>query len=137
MWETVPTMAATGMRWVEGPGDGTEWYGENSIVPVWLILLPQKYGQTIVTASPKGLGAYAHRIHEGIPKGERDFAQKGNNWTRLICRKILENASVMAVSHDRFLQTSYTERDNLQSYLFERNQADAPKRKLPNLLNIR
>ena len=137
MWESVPTMAATGMRWVEGAGNGVEWYGEKSIIPVWLILLPQEYGQIIITASPKGMGAYLNNIHEGMRKGNRAIVKKGNNWTRLMCRKVLENAAVVAISHDRFFQTSYAERDNLQTYLFGRTLSDVSKLKLPNLLNIR
>ena len=134
-WETVPTMAATGMRWIEGPGNGVEWYGENSIIPVWLILLPQEHGQTIITASPRGMDAYSGKIHAGIRKGSRSNVKKGNNWTHLICKKVLANATDVAISHDRFFQTSYDERDNLQTYLFERTRPDAQKRKLPNLLN--
>ena len=137
MWETVPTMAATGMRWVEGPGNGVEWYGENSIIPVWLILLPQEYGQTIITASPKGIGAYLDNIHEGMRKGNRAVVKMDNNWTHLMCRKVLTNAAVVAISHDRFFQTTYAERDNLQTYLSARTLPEMSKLKLPNLLNIR
>ena len=136
MWSCVPAMAATGMTWAEGPGNGVEWFGENSKIPLWLILLPQEHGQTLVTASPKGQDSYSGNIHHGLPKNSRTLAEKGNNWTRMICQKVLANATDLAIGHDRFFQTSNAERDNLQSYLFERNMPNTPRRKLPNLLSI-
>ena len=139
MWETTPTMAAAGMKFMPGPGDRIEWYGHNSDIPVWIMLLPQSHGQTIITASPAGTEKYTREFHEGIPKGPPQFLQKGNQWTRMICIKLLTHAADIAVSHERFFQTSYHERDRLQEYIFMRNMEDnrTRKRELPNLLNIR
>lgn len=137
MWETAPTMAAAGMRWAEGPGNSIEWYGENSMIPVWLILLPQEHGQTIITASPKGMCDFSDNIHAGIRNGSRSIVKIDNNWTRLMCQKVLTNATDVAISHERFFQISSDERDNLQTYLSGRSLPDALKLELPNLLNIR
>ena len=137
MWETVPSLAATGMRWVEGPGNGIEWYGENSMLPVWIILLPQEHGQTIITASPRGMEAYSGNIHSGMQKGGRPIVKVDNYWTHLMCQKVLACATDLAISHERFFQTSYDERDILQTYMFGRRSPDALEQKLPNLLNIR
>ena len=98
MWETTPTMAAVGIASRSGPGDRGDWYGENSYIPVWIALLPQDHGQTIVTASPKGTEEYTRDIHDGIPSNRAELVKRGSNWTRLVCRKVLANATDLAIS---------------------------------------
>ena len=139
MWQTTPTMAAVGMVPVQGPGTRVEWYGENSYIPVWIALLPQEHGQTIITASPRGAEEYTGEIHDGMPRNRVGLVKRGNNWTRLVCRKVLTNATDIAISMERFLQLRESERRQLQKFMFLRNLQGTRKRKLdfPNLLNIR
>ena len=139
MWQTTPTMAAVGMNLAPGPGDRAEWYGENSLIPVWLALLPQEHGQTIITASPKGAEQYIRDIHEGMPRDRVELVRRGNNWTRLTCRKVLTTATDIAISKERFSQLQEPERRKLQEFILLRRGLSSPKRKLdlPNLLNIR
>ena len=139
MWQTIPTMAAVGMALVPGPGDRVEWYGENSYIPVWLALLPQEHGQTIITASPLGAERYTRDIHEGMPRNRVELVQRGNNWTRLICRKVLTNATDMAISKERFVKMRESERRKLQEFILVRNGQSSRKLNLdiPNLLNVR
>lgn len=139
MWETTPVMAAAGLKYLPGPGDRIEWYGRNSDIPVWIMLLPQSHGQTIITASPAGTEEYTRDFHEGMPKGPPQFVLKGNGWTRMICLKVLTYAGDIAVSHQGFSQTTYHERERLEEYISLRNIEDNRKRRreLPNLLKIR
>ena len=139
MWPTTPTMAAVGMARVPGPGNRVDWYGENSYVPVWLALLPQEHGQTIITASPKGAEEYARDIHEGMPQNQVDLVPRGNNWTRLTCHKVLTNATDIAISKERFLQIPEYEQRQLQKFIFLRGLQRSRRRKsdFPNLLNVR
>ena len=139
MWQTTPTMAAVGMVRVQGPGNRVEWYGENSYIPVWIALFPQEHGQIIITASPKGAEEYTRDIHQGMPRNRVELVKRGNNWTRLVCRKVLTNATDIAVSEERFSQMPEHERRTLQEFIFLRSVEEPRKRKLdfPNLLNIR
>lgn len=139
MWETTPNVAASGIKFLPGPSDRVEWYGGNSDIPVWIMLLPQVHGQTIITAFPAGTEKYTRTFHEGLSEVNGEVLQKGNGWTRMICGKVLFHASDVAVSHERFFQTTPHERDRLQEYICTRNIEDNRKlrRDLPNLLNIR
>ena len=139
MWRAAPTMAAIGMVLREGPGDRVEWYGENSYIPVWLALLPQDHGQTIITASPRGAYKYIPDIHAGMPTNETALVHRGNNWTRLVCGKVLMNATDLAVREGRYLQLSEHERIELQEFIRLRSlhATRGRKRGFPNLLDIR
>ena len=136
-WKTTPTMAAVGMTFVDGPGTLNTWYGENSLIPVWMALLPQKHGQTIITASPRGTRPYARRIHEGVSKNREEHVGGDDAWTRLMCRKVLTSATDIAVSEERFAQMDEHEQTNLQEFLLLRNAVDPSDLEFPNLLNIR
>ena len=136
-WETTPTMAAVGMTLVDGPGTLNTWYGENSLIPVWMALLPQEHGQTIITASPRGTRSYTRHIHEGVSKNRDEYVGGDDAWTRLMCRKVLKSATDIAVSEERFVQMDEHERASLQEFLLLRSIVDADEFELPNLLNIR
>lgn len=136
-WKTTPTMAAVGMTLIEGPGTRNRWYGEDSLIPVWLALLPQKHGQTIITASPRGTRAYTRRIHEGVSKDREEYVGGDDAWTRLMYRKVLTSATDIAVSEERFVQLDLHERANLQEFLLLRSVVDTDELEFPNLLNIR
>ena len=136
-WKTTPTMAAVGMTLVEGPGTLNAWYGENSLIPVWIALLPQAHGQIIITASPRGTRTYTRVIHEGVSKNREEYVGGEDAWTRLMCRKILTSATDIAISEERFMQMDEHERDKLQKFLLLRNVVDAQEFEFPNVLNMR
>ena len=136
-WKTTPTMAAVGMTFVDGPGTLNTWYGENSLIPVWMALLPQEYGQMIITASPRGTRPYARRIHEGVSKDREEYVGGENAWTRLLCHKVLTSATDIAISEERFRDMDMHERNQLQEFLLLRNVVDAHELKFPNVLNMR
>lgn len=130
-------MAAVGMMFVDGPGTLNAWYGGNSLIPVWMALLPQEHGQTIITASPRGTRKYMRHIHKGVSKERKGYVGRGDAWTRQMCHKILKNATDIAVSQERFVQLTEHERTNLQKFLVQRNALGAKRIEVPNLLNIR
>lgn len=138
-WRSTPTMAAVGMVFAPGPGDRAEWYGPNSYIPTWLALLPQEHGQMIITASPKGTAQYTRDIHEGMPRGQAKPMARGNNWTRLVCRKALTHATDIAINKERFSDMTEDEQRKLQEFILFRKVQVLRRRRLvfPNLLNIR
>ena len=136
-WKTAPTMAAVGMKLVEGPGTLDAWYGENSLIPVWMALLPQEHGQIIITASPRGTRTYTRIIHEGVSKNREEYVGGEDAWTRLMCRKVLTSATDIAISEERFMQMDAHERNRLQEFLLLRNVVDAHELEFPNVLNMR
>ena len=62
-WKTKPVMAGAGIIWNDGPPGRLTWSGNTACLPGWLIILPQKYGQAIITACPKGFSKYANEIN--------------------------------------------------------------------------
>ena len=136
-WKTTPTMAAVGMKLVEGPGTIGTWYGQNSLNPVWMALLPQEYGQLMITASPRGAGPYARNIHEGVSKNREEYVGGDDAWTRLMCHKVLTSATDVAISEERIQQLNGHGRDRLREFLLLRNVADARQLEYPNVLNTR
>ena len=137
MWPTTPTMAAVGMVLADGPGNLVAWYGENSLIPVWMVLLPQEHGQTIITASPRGTGTYTQDIHEGMPKNRVELARRDDSWARLVCQKVLTNATDVAVSEKRLQQLQDHERSRLQEFILRRNSRDTRELDFPNILAVR
>ena len=135
MWKTRPAMAAVGMMLVDGPGTLNAWYGENSLIPVWVALLPQEHGQTIVTASPRGTAGSTHGIHQGVSRERGSLVTGDENWTKLISDKVLSSASDLAISEESYARLSAGERDTLQTFVANRSQYGARRPKLPNLLS--
>ena len=136
-WKTIPTMAAIGMKFVEGPGNFVTWFGENSLIPVWIALLPQKHGQTVVTASPRGWRRYTNDIHTEVSKKRGGFVSGDDTWTKLVCRKVLANCTDVAIREKKFTQLHERDRDTLMEFFRYRSQLDAQKLALPNLLDGR
>ena len=136
-WKTTPTMAAVGMTFVDGPGILNTWYGENSLIPVWMALLPQEYGQMIITASPRGTRSYTRNIHQGVSKDREEYVGGEDAWTRLLCHKVLTSATDIAISEERFGDMDMHERNQLQEFLLLRNVVDAHELEFPNVLNMR
>lgn len=134
-WNTVPTMAAIGMKFVDGPGNFGTWFGENSLIPVWIALLPQEHGQTIVTASARGWAKYADDFHAGVSKKLGEFVSGDAPWTKLICRKVLANCTDVAIREERFTQLHAHEKDTLVEFFRYRSLVDDQRLALPNLLD--
>lgn len=134
-WRTRPAMAAVGMTFVDGPGTLNAWYGENSLIPVWVALLPQEHGHSIVTASPRGTAGHTHGIHQGVSRERGSFVSGDDAWTAVICDKVLANSSDLAISEERFARLSARERHTLQTFLAQRSLYGARRPRLPNLLS--
>lgn len=136
-WRTTPAMAAVGMAFVDGPGSMTGHLDGASVVPVWVALLPQQHGHTIVTASPKGAARYTQAIHEGIPLRRGKRVRGDDEWTQLICDRVLAIAGDMAISEDTFARLNAHGRETLQRYLAKRSVYGGRRPSLPNLLRMR
>ena len=138
-WDSAPTLAASGMKWLDGPGDGVywdeqNWVSENSSIPAWLIVLPQRHGQTVVTASLKDFESHTAAFHQGMPRFGEPRGKSGANWGRLISRKVLECAVDLAISPERYHRMTASEQTALQDYMRRRSQYQGKRVKLPNLL---
>ena len=139
MWRTEPTVAAVGMVFVDGPGDRQDWFGWNLHIPVWIALLPQQHGQTIITASPTEVDEYTRDIHNGVPRERIELTKRGNNWTRLILQKVLTNATDLAIGKEAYSKMSDHQQRKLQEFFLLRRAKDPHKlyRGIPNILKIR
>lgn len=137
VWRTSPAMAAVGMAFLDGPGSPRASSSGNSLIPVWVALLPQEHGHTIVTASPKVTAGRSHAIHEGVPRRRGKRVGGDDAWTGLICDKLLAISSDLAVSRERFARLSAHERDALQRFLARRSVHGPDWPDLPNLLSMR
>ena len=126
------------MRWLEGPGNDLYWGGENSSIPAWVVVLPQGYGQAVITASIRGMDNFTSKIHEGLPKTNKGLGKRSKFWTRTISNKLLDSAIDIAISTKRFERLDVRERQAVQEYLHARSMyKSARSRRLPNLANAR
>ena len=133
-WRTEPMVAAAGMSWEDGPGSGTYWGEEDSILPVWVIVLPQHYGQVAITASVRG---YAARVHNSMPTVSKGLVKRGKLWTKVISNRLLNNSTDIAVTNTRFEKLQDVERRILQDYVKARSIfGTALNKKLPNLFEM-
>lgn len=132
-WRTTPAMAGVGMIFADGPGNQNTWFGENSLIPVWIALLPQEHGQTIITASPRGTASYTRNIHRGV-SGDRGAVMDANqDRTDLMCRKVLAYCSDIALSEEMFDHLSEHEQNRLQHFLHQRSLLNIRRYALPNV----
>ncbi len=136
-WPTVPSMAAVGMRIVDRASQSHDGRALHSASPEWLVLLPQSYGQLLITASLPSTNGNTSRIHQGMPMQEQGIARRGNSWTRLQCMKFYEFGTDIAVSYEAKASTSPQHIRNLQRYFSRRSISNGPSGKMPNLLRIR
>lgn len=132
-WETTPVLAGAGMRFFDGPGASVSGYGSDLVIPAWIVLLPQQYGQAVVVASIRGMDRHVHELYSGIPKNRFEPSKKTRRWTKAVSNKVLENAIDIAVSVRRYEQLTMEEIDSLQGYLHARSIHDIKLWKLPNL----
>ena len=137
LWRTTPSMAAIGMHMGASHHNP---YGQGELTtvsPEWLVLLPQSYGQLLLTASMRSADIVSSGLHEGMPKKGIEIGTRGNSWTRLQCMKVYEYASDIAISHDVVASASPKQMRNLQNYMFTKSRSGSPKGKMPNLLSVR
>ena len=130
-WRTEPMVAASGLSWEDGPGSGIHWAGEDSFLPVWVIALPQHYGQLAITASIRG---YAARIHDSMPTVNKGLVKRGKLWTKVMSNRLLNNSIDIAVSNTRYDKLLDVERRILHDYVQARSVfGTSLNKKLPNL----
>ena len=136
-WETKPVMAGAGILWNDGPPGKLAWSGSAARLPGWLVILPQKYGQAIITACPDGFSEYAHEIN-GVTEG-KGFRATGieNDWTSRINITALKFVSDLAIQPDVFQSLTDKQTLELQSYLASRTISTPDDWQLPNLLKVR
>ena len=122
-WYSEPTMAAVGMQIQPGKGYKPGPFGPDREVPTWTALLPQESGQAIITTVSVGQERHAPDLHDflKLKSGQPRQTSVSNEWTDAVCRHILDKATDIAVSLERFSKTSCRERDAVQEYLFLRN----------------
>ena len=137
-WRTEPMVAGAGMNWYEGPGNGLYWGGEDSILPEWIIVLPQEYGQAAITASIRGSKEYASKIHDSMPKVNKGLIDRGKLWTKAISNRLINRSIDIAISNARYAELDSQERQTLQDYFQARSiYGTSLNRGLPNLLDLR
>lgn len=135
-WKTKPVMAGAGIIWNDGPPGKLTWSGNTACLPSWLIILPQKYGQAIITACPKGFSKYANEIN-GITEGKGYRATDiDDDWTSRINIKILQSINDLAIAPDVFQALTEQQALALQSYLATRTISTPDDWQLPNLLKV-
>ncbi len=135
-WETEPVMAGAGILWNDGPPGKSAWSGSAAQLPGWLVILPQKYGQAIITACPDGFSEYAHEIN-GVTEG-KGYRATGidDDWTRRINITALKFVSDLAIQPDVFQSLTDQQALELQSYLASRTISTPDDWQLPNLLKV-
>ena len=135
-WETIPVLAGAGMRWFEGPGTGHYWGGTDAMIPAWIVLLPQQYGQVVIAASIKDMDRYVATVYRGISTDHHRLVKRSKCWTKMISDKMLENATDVAVSMKRYEKLTTQECNSVQRYLYARSVNDIRSQRLPNLAHL-
>lgn len=133
-WATKPSLAACGMKFHEYPNPLT---GEPEWSPEWIVILPQDYGQALISATLKGVSRIGTDIHHGMPKPDRGMHERGNNWRRLMSQRILARAVDIAMSHEIYSKFTVDQRTRIEEFMRTRTRANVNPRKLPNMLSLR
>ena len=121
-WKCEPSMAAIAM-----------WCNPT----MWTVLLPQEHGHTLITASTRWGSSAERRVHDNMPQeGKRSIIFRQNTWTRKMCPRILEEASVLAIRPSVWSSLSSEERKGIEDYMRERSIRDIRRENLTNLLKI-
>lgn len=135
-WETEPVVAGAGIVWSDGPPGKFAWSGSATQLPCWLVILPQEYGQALITACPVGFRQYAHEIN-GILRG-RDYRANSidNEWTNRVNIALLKSVFDLAIRPDVFQSLTDQQTRELQTYLRSRSISTPDALQLPNLLEV-
>ena len=72
-----------------------------------------------------------------MPKNRVELARRDDSWARLVCQKVLTNATDVAVSEKRLQQLQDHERSRLQEFILRRNSRDTRELDFPNILAVR
>ena len=131
-WKTIPSLAACGMNFHEYPNPIN---GETEWSPEWIIILPQDYGQALITATLKGASRIGTDIHQGMPNTDREIQKRGNNWKRMMSQRMLTRAVDIAISPQIYSKFAVAQRRIFEEYVRTRTRENVNHRKLPNLLD--
>lgn len=132
-WATTPSLAAGGMNFHEYPNPVT---GETGWSPEWVVILPQDYGQALISATLKGASRIGTDIHQGMSESDRGIQERGNNWRRLMSQRILARAVDIAMSPQFYSTINIGQRKRMEEYMRTRTRNNVNSRKLPNILSL-
>lgn len=136
--KTKPMVASSGIRFFDNLRNENVWgheYIQPSMIPGWMVVLPQEHGQTIITASPIRGDRYVRDVHKGMYTRHGGVTTKPPNWTRHASKKMLSMSTDLAVSTEKYDSLTDDEQHRLQDYLRTRVSQPGKEWKLPNLLS--
>ena len=136
--KTKSMMASSGIKFFDNLRNENVWgheYIQPSMIPGWMVVLPQEHGQTIITASPIRGDRYVRDVHKGMYTRHEGVTTKPPNWTRHASKKMLSMSTDLAVSTEKYDSLTDDERHRLQDYLRTRVSQPGKEWKLPNLLS--
>ncbi len=133
IWSGEPVAAGAGMSWREGPGNGTYWSGRDDLLPVWLMLLPQKGHQALVTASVRGHYDSGRYINERVCREHRRSRRHRHCRSRTVSQRFFENAFDLGISTRQWASMRRSQRRTLQNYLLVRSAYTSKTPRLPHL----
>ena len=135
--ESKPTMASAAIKWFDNLGKGRIWNHEyigTSMIPGWMVILPQEHGHTIITASPIGQDRYLGDLHRNMPEAYEGITTKARNWRKRMSKKALGMTFDLAVSSGKYDSLTKDKQCQLQHYLRTRLSQPTNGWQLPNLL---
>ena len=136
-WNTEPTIAGAGIFWCDGPSGKSTWSGSCTLLPCWYVVLPQIYGQAIITACPVGFRKYAHDLNRVAVGMNLRESKMDNGWTNIANLELLKSVVDLAVKPDTFESLRNEQTKALQAYLRTRSITSPHHWQLPNLLKLR
>ena len=136
-WETEPTIAAAGISWCDGPLGKSTWSGSATLLPCWLVVLPQVYGQAIVTACPVGFRKYSLEINKVAAGMKLREGNIRNDWAEYANHVLMNTAVDLAIAPVSFESAEVRQTNALQNFLRKRSVEEAHGLHLPNFLTPR
>ena len=136
-WEAEPTIAAAGISWCDGPSGKSTWSGRATLLPCWFVVLPQVYGQAIVTACPVGFRKYSPEINKVASGMKLREGNIRNDWAEYANHVLMNTAVDLAIAPASFESAEVKQTNALQDFLRQRSVEEAHGLNLPNFLKSR
>ncbi len=136
-WEAEPTIAAAGISWCDGPSGKSTWSGSAILLPCWFVVLPQVYGQAIVTACPVGFRKYSPEINKVASGMKLREGNIRNDWAEYANHVLMNTADDLAIAPASFESAEVKQTNALQDFLRQRSAEEAHRLQLPNFLKPR